>query len=59
MSLEPKKSGMRILIAEDDRVSRHVLLTMLIKWGYDVVAVNDGAYQDAVLGGRVLKWKGK
>jgi CheY-like chemotaxis protein len=34
---------MRILIAEDDRVSRHVLLTMLVKWGYNVVAVNDGA----------------
>ncbi len=34
---------MRILIAEDDRVSRHVLLTMLVKWGYEVVAVNDGA----------------
>jgi phosphoserine phosphatase RsbU/P len=34
---------MSILIAEDDRVSRHVLLTMLVKWGYEVVAVNDGA----------------
>jgi CheY-like chemotaxis protein len=34
---------MRILIAEDDRISRHVLRTMLVKWGYDVVAVNDGA----------------
>ncbi len=33
---------MRILIAEDDRVSRHVLLTMLVKWGYDVVAAQDG-----------------
>ena len=34
---------MRILIAEDDRISRHVLRTMLVKWGYEVVAVNDGA----------------
>lgn len=34
---------MRILIAEDDRISRHVLKTMLDKWGYDVVAVHDGA----------------
>jgi sigma-B regulation protein RsbU (phosphoserine phosphatase) len=33
---------MRVLIAEDDRVSRHVLLTMLVKWGYDVVAAQDG-----------------
>jgi sigma-B regulation protein RsbU (phosphoserine phosphatase) len=40
---EREKNFMRILIAEDDRVSRHVLLTMLVKWGYDVVAVNDGA----------------
>ena len=30
-------------LREDDRVSRHVLQTMLTKWGYDVVAVNDGA----------------
>ncbi len=34
---------MRILIAEDDRVSRHVLLTMLVKWGFEVVAVHDVA----------------
>jgi phosphoserine phosphatase RsbU/P len=33
---------MRILIAEDDRVSRHVLLSMLVKWGYDVVAAENG-----------------
>jgi sigma-B regulation protein RsbU (phosphoserine phosphatase) len=33
---------MRILIAEDDRISRHVLQTMLVKWGYEVVVAYDG-----------------
>jgi sigma-B regulation protein RsbU (phosphoserine phosphatase) len=33
---------MRILIAEDDRVSRHVLQTMLAKWEYSVAAVENG-----------------
>jgi diguanylate cyclase (GGDEF)-like protein len=33
---------MRILIAEDDLVSRRVLEGFLNKWGYDVVAVTDG-----------------
>jgi sigma-B regulation protein RsbU (phosphoserine phosphatase) len=34
---------MRILIAEDDPVSRSALTTILGRWGYDVSAVNDGA----------------
>ncbi len=33
---------MRILIAEDDAVSRHVLETTLRKWGYEVVVCGDG-----------------
>ncbi len=33
---------MRILIAEDDAVSRRVLETMLIKWGHEVVVACDG-----------------
>lgn len=33
---------MRILIAEDDRVARHILQTMLGKWGYEVVSCSDG-----------------
>lgn len=33
---------MRILIAEDDPVSLKVLQTMLVKWGYEVVATTDG-----------------
>lgn len=33
---------MRILIAEDDRVSRRVLTTMLEQWGYEVQATTSG-----------------
>jgi DNA-binding response OmpR family regulator len=33
---------MRILVAEDQAVSRHILVANLRKWGYDVVAVEDG-----------------
>jgi diguanylate cyclase (GGDEF)-like protein len=33
----------KILIADDDRVNRLTLQTFLSKWGYDVVAVEDGA----------------
>lgn len=34
---------MKILIAEDDKVSRRVLETQLIRWGHDVVAVDNGS----------------
>lgn len=34
---------MKILIAEDDLVSRRVLEATLVKWGYDVVTCSDGA----------------
>lgn len=34
---------MRILVAEDESVSRHILAENLRKWGYDVAAVEDGA----------------
>lgn len=34
---------MKVLIAEDDPVSRHVLQAFLIKWGYEVVVACDGA----------------
>ena len=33
---------MRILIAEDDAVSRHLLEATLHKWGYEVIVTNDG-----------------
>lgn len=33
---------MRILIAEDDAISRRVLEATLVKWGYEVVIANDG-----------------
>lgn len=34
---------MRILVAEDDPVSRRMLEAMLRKWNYDVIVVQDGA----------------
>ncbi|MGD1018847.1 MAG: response regulator transcription factor [Verrucomicrobiia bacterium] len=33
---------MRILIAEDDAVPRHLLQTTLTKWGYEVISTTDG-----------------
>ena len=33
---------MRMLIAEDDPVSRHVLQSVLTSWGYEVVVAKDG-----------------
>src|ERR1017187_8170998 len=34
---------MKILVAEDQSVSRHILAAILHKWGYEVTAVEDGA----------------
>ena len=33
---------MRILLAEDDLVSSHMVEAMLTKWGYDVIVAYDG-----------------
>lgn len=33
---------MKILIAEDDPVSRRILQVLLVKWGYEVVVTRDG-----------------
>ena len=33
---------MKILIAEDDAISRRLLETILRKWGYEVVVAHDG-----------------
>lgn len=41
MSSNPT-SGLRVLIADDSSVSRHLLEATLRKWGYQVVAVEDG-----------------
>lgn len=41
--LEKRKSEKRILIAEDDPVSRRMLQAFLVKWGYQVVSAGDGA----------------
>ncbi len=40
---EKGKSEKRILIAEDDPVSRRMLQAFLVKWGYHVVSAGDGA----------------
>jgi diguanylate cyclase (GGDEF)-like protein len=34
---------MKILVADDDAVSRRVLGAMLAKWGYEVISASDGA----------------
>jgi two-component system cell cycle response regulator len=34
---------MKVLIAEDDVVSRRILQATLVKWGYEVVACSDGS----------------
>jgi DNA-binding response OmpR family regulator len=39
----------RILVAEDDPVSRTLIAMRLAKWGYDAVITNDGAEAMAVL----------
>ncbi len=33
---------MRMLIAEDDSISRRILEAVPVKWGYEVVSVVDG-----------------
>jgi DNA-binding response OmpR family regulator len=45
-------SKTRILVAEDDSVSRTLISSRLQKWGYDVVVTSDGAEAMAVLRGR-------
>jgi DNA-binding response OmpR family regulator len=42
-------SKARILVAEDDPVSRTLISARLAKWGYDVVITDDGAEAMAVL----------
>jgi len=42
---------MKVLVAEDDPVSRRVLEEMLKSWGHEVVAARDGQEAWAVLGG--------
>jgi len=55
-------SKARILVAEDDPVSRTLISSRLQKWGYNVVVTHDGAEAMAVLRGRdapsvaILDW---
>ena len=55
-------SKARILVAEDDPVSRHLISTRLAKWGYAGVITNDGTEAMTILRGRdapslaILDW---
>jgi DNA-binding response OmpR family regulator len=55
-------SKARILVAEDDPVSRQLISTRLAKWGYDATITDDGAEAMMVLRGRnapslaILDW---
>jgi two-component system, cell cycle response regulator len=40
---------MKILVADDSNVSRHLLSSMVKKWGYDVVSASDGTQAWQVL----------
>lgn len=42
MTLHVSQSSKRVLIAEDDNVTRHLLSAVVKSEGYDAVAVNDG-----------------
>ncbi len=42
---------MKILIADDSSVSRHLLGSMVKKWGYDVISASDGTQAWEVLSG--------
>src|SRR5271154_2895783 len=56
------KTKKRVLIAEDDPVSLHLLKSFLVKWDYDVVVVTDGMAALKILEGddtprlAVLDW---
>jgi two-component system, cell cycle response regulator len=45
----PSAKRKRILVAEDDPVSRRMLESFLMKWGYEVLAVSDGAQAHRIL----------
>src|ERR1700721_1424395 len=46
-----KTTPRRILIAEDDPVSRRMLQLYLEKWGYQVIAASDGIAASRILEG--------
>lgn len=57
-----EEKGVRVLIADDSVVSRHVLYATLLKWGYEVVVASDGNEAWSILQGKdapslaVLDW---
>ncbi len=48
-SSQQREPRITILVAEDDPVSRELVCTRLAKWGYDVIAAQDGSDAMTVL----------
>src|SRR5207253_1956236 len=44
-------ASMKVLVAEDDAITRRVLVSLLRRWSYDVVAVADGEAAWNILSG--------
>src|SRR5947209_3056420 len=42
-ALPSRRDLMRVLIADDDPIARHLLARTLAGWGYEVTAASDGA----------------
>ena len=40
--MHPAGKRMKVLAADDNRISQTVLSSMLVKWGYEVVTASDG-----------------
>lgn len=49
LSSSLREPRITILVAEDDPVSRELICTRLAKWGYDVIAAQDGSEAMTVL----------
>ena len=41
-SVAPFPSKLRILIADDDNICRHLLATSLVRWGCQIISASDG-----------------
>ncbi len=49
LEVEPKRSGDRVLIADDDAMTRKILQSWLEEWGYHVTVAEDGAQAWSIL----------
>jgi len=61
-SLETSQTPLRLLIADDEPVSRSILVELASRWGYESVVAEDGAQTLELLGGKdpprlaILDW---